>query len=129
MRAACDIGEGFVDRDALDERRVVAEDGDRSVPEPLVLLKVAAHENQLRTEFTRPPSRHATANAECLGLIGGSQHHSATHGDRLAAQGWVQQLLDRRIECIEIRMENCRQRLHARYRKSRVFTLMRSMCS
>ena len=37
MRAAGDVGEGLVDRDPLDKRREVAEDGDRGVAEALVL--------------------------------------------------------------------------------------------
>ena len=37
MRAAGDVGEGLVDRDALDQRREVVEHLDRGVAEPLVL--------------------------------------------------------------------------------------------
>ena len=84
----------------------------RGVTEALVFCKIAADENQLRTEFSRLAARHASADAEGLGLVGCGENDPATHGDRLAAQGWVQQLLDRRIKCIQIGMENRCLRLH-----------------
>ena len=61
MRAARDIGKGLVDRDALDQRREIAEHLDRGIAQPLVLLEMAADENEVRAELARPPSRHAAA--------------------------------------------------------------------
>ena len=43
--AAGDVGKRFIDGDALDERREIAEHLDRGIAQPLVLLEVAADEN------------------------------------------------------------------------------------
>ena len=43
--AAGDVGEGLVDRDALDQRGEVAEDSDRGVAEPLVVAEMPADED------------------------------------------------------------------------------------
>jgi hypothetical protein len=51
--AAGDIGESFVDRDALHERSEIAKNGNGGVAEPLILAEVAADENQLRAELAR----------------------------------------------------------------------------
>ena len=55
--AAGDVGEGLVDRDALDQRREVVEDVDRGIAEPLVFLEVAADEDQVagRARCARRP--------------------------------------------------------------------------
>ena len=112
MRAARDVGEGLVDGDPLDQRREIAEHLDRGVAEPLVLLEMAADEDQLRTELARPPSRHAAAHAEGLGLVGRGEHDAAADRDRLAAQRRVEQLLDRGVEGVEVRMEDGGCRFH-----------------
>ena len=101
-----DVGEGLVDRDALDQGREVVEDRHRRVAEPRVLLEVAADEDELRAELAGPASRHAAAHAERLGLVGRCQHHAAADRDRLAAQGRIEQLLDRRVEGVEIGVED-----------------------
>jgi hypothetical protein len=36
--------------------------------------------------------------------VGSGKHDPAADGDGLAAQGWIEQLLDRRIEGIKVRM-------------------------
>ena len=113
MRAAGDVGEGLVDRDALDQRREVAEHADRGVAEPLVLLEMPADEDQLRAKLARPPARHAAVHAEGLRLVGRGEHHPAADGDRLAAQRRVEQLLDRGVEGVEIGMQDGRRGFHA----------------
>jgi hypothetical protein len=45
-------------------------------------------------------------DAEGFGLIGRGQHNTAADGDRLPTQRRVEQLLDRRVERIEVRMED-----------------------
>ena len=108
MRAAGDVGEGFVNRNALHERGEVAEDGNRCIAEPLIVAKVSADEEQLGTELPSHTSRHAAADTERLGLIGRCQNDAATDGNRLAAQGRIQQLLDGGIEGVEVRVEDRR---------------------
>src|SRR5947208_17090952 len=69
MSAPCDISEGLIDRDSLDERREIIEHIDDGIAQPLVLLEMTTHEYQLRTEFACTPSRHATADSERLGFV------------------------------------------------------------
>ena len=90
MRAAGDVGEGLVDRDALDQRGEVAEDGDRGVAEPLVVAEVPADEDEVGTELPRRASGHAAADPEGLGLVGGGEDDAAADGDRPAAEARVQ---------------------------------------
>ena len=106
MGAARDVGKGLVDGDALDQGREITEHLDGGVAQPLVLLEMAADEDQVRAELARPPSRHAAAHPERLGLVRSGEHDPAADGDRLAAQGRVEQLLDRGVEGVEIRMED-----------------------
>ena len=86
---------------------------DGGVAQPLVLLEMAADENELRAELARPPPRHSAADPESLGFVGGGKHDPAADGDRLAAQRRVEQLLDRGIEGVEVRMEDGGHRFHA----------------
>ena len=73
---------------------------------------MAADEDELRAELARPPSRHAAADAEGLGLVGGGEHDAAADGDRLAAQRRVEQLLDRGVEGVEVGVEDGGGRFH-----------------
>ena len=98
----CNVGEGFVDRDALDQRREVSQHLDGGVAQPLVFLEMTADEAQLRAEFPGLPARHPAAHAEGLGLIGGGQHDAAADGNGDAAQRRVEQLLDRGVEGVQI---------------------------
>lgn len=49
--ATGDIGKSLVDRDPLDQRREVAEDGDGGIAEPLIVGKMSANEDELRAEL------------------------------------------------------------------------------
>ena len=68
MRAARHIGEGFVDGDALDQRREIVEHLDDRIAEPLVVAEMAADKDQVRTELARPQARHAACDPEALWL-------------------------------------------------------------
>ena len=106
MGAASNVGKGLVDGDPLDEGREVIEHRDGGIAQPLVILEVAADENQLRAELARLPARHAAAHAEGLGFVRSGKHDTAADRDRLAAQGRVEQLLDRGVEGIQVSMED-----------------------
>jgi hypothetical protein len=67
---------------------------------------MAADKDQLRTQLARPPSRHAPADTEVLGFVRCGKHDPAADSDRLTAQRWVNQLLDRGIKGIKVRMED-----------------------
>src|SRR5207248_1789529 len=105
-RAAGDVRESLVDRDAFDERREITDDLYGGVTQPLVLFEMAADKNELRTKLACPPSRHPAMDSEGLGFVGGGKHDPAAHRDRLAAQRGVEQLFDRGIERIQVRVEN-----------------------
>jgi hypothetical protein len=106
MHGARDVGKSLVDRNPLDERRVITQHLDGGVTQPLVLREMAADKSQLRTELARPPSGHTATDTKGLGFVGSGKHNPATHGNRPAAQRRVEQLLDRRIEGVQIRMED-----------------------
>ena len=116
MRAAGDVGKGLVDRDPLDQRREVAENGDRRVAEALVVAEMPADEDELRTQRPRRASRHAAADPEGLGLVGRRQDHAAADGDRLSEKSRIKQLFDGRIEGVEVGVEDRRLRLHGALR-------------
>jgi hypothetical protein len=64
MGAAGDVGKRLVDGNSLDQRREIIEHVDGGIAQPLIILEMAADKDELRTEFARLPSRHATANSE-----------------------------------------------------------------
>ena len=112
MGAPRNVGKGLVDGNPLDEWREIIEHLDGGIAQPLVLLEMAADKDQLRTELARPPSRHAAADPEGPGFVRSGKHDPPADGDRLAAQRWVEQLLDRGIESIQVRMEDGGCRFH-----------------
>ena len=106
MRTPGNVGEGLVDGDALDGRREIAQDSDGGVAEPLVFVEMSADKHEVVTELPCAPSRHAASYAEGPRFVGGREHDAATDGNRLAAQARIKQLFDRRIERVEVRVEN-----------------------
>src|SRR5262249_45427245 len=94
------------------QRREIVEHVDGRIAQPLVLAEMTVDEDQVRAQLARPPPRHAAAHSESFGLIRGGEHDSAADGDGLAAQGWIEQLLDRCVEGIEVGMENGGCRFH-----------------
>jgi hypothetical protein len=53
-----------------------------------------------------PIDRHAAPHPKRFGLIGGRKYDATAYGNRLAAQGRVEQLLNRGIEGVEVGMQN-----------------------
>ena len=106
------IGESLIDRDSLNERRKIIEHLDGGIAQPLVVVEMTTDKDQLRTEFTRASSRHSAADSERPCFVRSGKHDPAADGDRLAAQGRVEQLFDRGIEGVQVRMEDggCRFR-------------------
>jgi hypothetical protein len=102
----------FVDGDALDQRGEIVEHRNDRVAEPLVVAKMATDKNELRTELARPKARHAACDPERFGFVGSGQHHPAADGNGLTAQRRVEQLLDRGIEGVEVRVEDGGGRFH-----------------
>jgi hypothetical protein len=85
MRAPGHVGKGFVDGDALDGRREIAQDGDGGVAEPLVFVEMAADKHEVGTELPRAPTRHAASYAEGPRFVGRRKNNAATDRDRFAA--------------------------------------------
>src|ERR1700730_2135478 len=106
MGATRNVSEGFVNGNPLYEGRKIIEHIDGGIAQPLVFLEMPADKDQLRTKLTSPPSRHTATNSKGLGFVRGCKHHPAADGDRFAAQGRVEQLLDRCIEGIKVGMED-----------------------
>src|SRR5262245_56059853 len=106
MRAPCNVGEGLVDGDALDRRREIAQDCDGGVAEPLVFVEMSADKHEVGTELLRARSRHAASYAEGPRFVRRREHDAAADGNRLAAQARVEQLFDRRIKGVEVRVED-----------------------
>src|SRR5262245_23717749 len=106
MRAPCHVGEGFVYGDALDGRREIAQYHDGSVAEALVFIEMSADKHEVWTQLSRAPSRHAASYAEGPRFVGGREHDAAADRNRLPAQARVEQLFDRRIKGVEVRVEN-----------------------
>ena len=100
------VEERLVDGDPLHERREVAEYRHDLVGEPLVLGEVPGDERQIGTQALGAPARHATLHTEPLRLVRRGQHHAAADGDGPPAQLRVQQLLDRRVEGVEIGVQD-----------------------
>src|SRR5687768_14927084 len=119
MRAACHVGEGLVDGDALDGRSEIAQYSDGGVAEPLVFVEMSADENEAGTELPRAPSRHAASYAEGPRFVGGGENDAAADRNRLAAQARVKQLFDRRIKGVEVRVENRGCGTHLTRRRSK----------
>jgi hypothetical protein len=86
-------------------RRKIAQDTDRGVAESLVFGDVSADKHEVGTELPRAPSKHAASYAEGARLVGGREHAAAADRNRLTAQARIEQLFDRRIKRVEVRVE------------------------
>src|SRR5215211_6703398 len=124
MRAPGHVGERLVDGDALDGRREIAQDCDGGVAEPFVFVEMSADKHEVGTELPRAASRHAASYSEGPRFVGGREHDAAADRNRFVAQARVEQLFDRRIKGVEVRVENgrCGSHLHPpqRRRESRL---------
>jgi hypothetical protein len=73
---------------------------------------MAADKDEIRTELARLPSWHAAADSEYPGFVRSRKHDTAADGDGLAAQGRIEQLLDRGIKSVKVRMKYGGCRFH-----------------
>jgi hypothetical protein len=113
MGAARNVGKGLIDGNPLNEGRKIINYLDGRIAQPLVVLEMAANKNELRTELARSSAGHTPADPAGPGFVGSGENDSATDGDGAAAQGWIEQLLDRSIERIQVCMKDrgCRFQL------------------
>ena len=119
--ASCDLGgcseemdgsghieESLIDRHPLDSRGEVMEDGHDIVAEPLVTVEVASDEKEITAKLAGPPPWHPAADAVAPGFVRCCQHHAAAHCDGPVPQRRVQELLNRRVERIEVGVQDRR---------------------
>src|SRR5246127_2253354 len=112
MGAARNVRDRLNRGNPLNEGRKITNYLDDRIAQPLVILEMAANKNELRAELARPSAWHAPADPVGPGFVRSSEHDSATDSDRLAAQRWIEQLLDRSIERIQVRMKDRGSRFH-----------------
>ncbi len=101
-----DIEERLVDRDALDQRREVGEDGHHLIGQTLVLPEMTPDEGQPGAEPFGPPAGHARDHAERLRLVRGGEDDPTADRDGPAAKRRVEKLLDRGIEGVEVGVQD-----------------------
>jgi hypothetical protein len=113
MGAARNVGKGLIDGNPLNEGRKIINYLDGRVAQPLVFLEMAGNKNELRAELARSSAWHTPADPAGPGFVGSGEDNSATDSDGAAAQGWIEQLLDRSIERIQVCMKDrgCRFQL------------------
>ena len=107
---AAHIEERLVDRQPLDERRDVVEDAVRRLARRGVRLHPRRHDDRVRAEAPRPTERHRRLHAEGLGLVTRREDDAGADDHRQPAQARVVALLDRRVERVQICVED--RRLH-----------------
>ena len=106
---AADVEERLVDRDPLDERGRVARRSrtppcsPRSTP-----TSAARRRSPAGTAARACRAAHRGADAEGLGLVAGGEHDAAADDHGPAAQPRVVALLDRRVEGVEVGVEDRR---------------------
>jgi hypothetical protein len=67
---------------------------------------MSADKHEVGTELPRAPSRHATSYAEGSRFVRGGQNDAAAYCNRLVAQARVEQLFDRSIKGVKVRVEH-----------------------
>jgi hypothetical protein len=100
------VEERLVDRDALDQRRRGAEDLEHRLARIRVGAHPRRHDDRLRAELARLPSAHRGAHAAGLRLVGRREDHAPADDDRPAAQAHVVALLDRRVESVQVGVQD-----------------------
>ena len=106
MLRSGNVGKSLVDGDPLDEGREVTQHRDGGVAEPLIVLEMAADKDELRAKLAGSTSRHSASDAEGLGFVRCREDNPAADRNGLAAERGIEQLLDRGIEGVEVRMED-----------------------
>ena len=109
---APDVEEGFVDREPLDGRRRVLEEG----VERAARLRVRGHprrdDERVRAEPSGLPSAHRGPDAVRLRLVAGGENDAAADDHRPSTQAGIVALLDRREERVGVGMQDRRVRRH-----------------
>jgi hypothetical protein len=101
---------GLVERQRLDQRRVLGEDGADLLRDLPIDVEAVLHEDQLGAFALGGDGRHRRAHAEFARLITRSRHDAArlrpADRDRLAAQLGMVTLFDRGEEGVHVDMDD-----------------------
>ena len=105
-----DVEVGLVERERLDHRRVLGEDGADLLRHGLVDLEARLDEDEIRALAPRRHGRHRRAHPEDAGLVARCRHHAtlagAADGHGLAAQGRIVALLHRGEEGVHVDVDD-----------------------
>ena len=110
-RQAADVEERLVDRQPLDERRGVLEHLEHGLARLDVRGEARRDHDRPRAQPPRLPAAHRGADPERLGLVARGEHDPAADDHRPAPQPRVVALLHRRVEGVEVGVEDRRCRL------------------
>ena len=100
------VEERLVDREPLDERCRVLEQGEHGLARLRVRRHASRHDDRVRAETLRLALAHRGADAVRLRLVACGQHDAAADDDRAAAQPAVVALLDGGEEGVEVGVED-----------------------
>ena len=106
---AADVEERFVDGDALDEGGGVLEDLEDRLARVDVRLEARLDDDGVGAQGACLAATHRRAHATALGLVARREDHATADDHRPAAQRRLVALLDRRVERIEIGMQDRRR--------------------
>ena len=105
-----DVEVGLVERERLDEWRVLGEDRPDLVRDRPVDVETRLHEDQLRALPPGGDRGHGRADAELAGLVAGGRHDAPlarpADCDRLAAELGIVALLDGRVEGVHVDVDD-----------------------
>ena len=105
-----DVEIGLVERERLDQRRVLGEDRPDLLRHRPVDVEPRLHEDQLGAFPPGGDRRHGRADAELAGLVARGRDDAplarAADRDRLAAQLRIVPLLDRRVEGVHVDVDD-----------------------
>ena len=102
------VEERLVDREPLDERRRVVEDLEHRLARLGVRRHARRDDDRVGAQPARLPAAHRGADAERLRLVARREHDPAADDDGPAAQPRVVALLDRRVERVDIGVQDRR---------------------
>jgi hypothetical protein len=106
---AADVEEGLVDGERLDRRRGVLEDPEHRLARLGIRLEAAGDDGRVRAQEASAPRAHAAVDAAGFGLIARGQHDARAYDHRPAAERRVVALLHRRVEGVEVGVEDARR--------------------
>jgi hypothetical protein len=106
----CDVEEGLVEGQRLDQRRVGAQDGHHRPRSLAVALEVAADDHQFGAQAAGPHHRHRAVDPEASGLVRGSGDDPsaslAPHDHRPSLQRRIVPLLDGGVEGVHVDVQD-----------------------